>query len=141
MEEPIETNPTIQHSSYSEEVYLGDVITSCRHTLISDISPEEVMKFMEGYKEDNTFKKVIMELRSGDPKRPEEMLVKTPFWESDLRLLFFEDWNGNNRLCIPEVLRVQIMAECHNELTEAAHAGYHHTYNKLASVYYWPHMS
>jgi Integrase zinc binding domain len=33
------------------------------------------------------------------------------------------------------------MSEMHDKLTEAAHAGYHKTYNRITSVYYWPRMS
>lgn len=33
------------------------------------------------------------------------------------------------------------MDEIHNTVTEAAHAGYHRTYNRIAATYYWPKMS
>jgi hypothetical protein len=33
------------------------------------------------------------------------------------------------------------MSEVHNNITEAAHGGYAKSYNRIASVYYWPQMS
>ena len=51
-------------------------------------------------------------------------------------LVYFEDWNGNLRLVVPESLRVEIMNEVHNTITEEAHGGYAKTYNRIAVVYY-----
>jgi hypothetical protein len=56
-------------------------------------------------------------------------------------LIYFEDWNRNHRLVVPESLRVDIMSEVHNTITEAAHGGYAKTYNRIAAIYYWPRMS
>jgi len=56
-------------------------------------------------------------------------------------LIYFKDWNGNHRLVVPESLRVDIMSEVHNTITEVAHGGYAKTYNQIAAVYYWPRMS
>lgn len=67
--------------------------------------------------------------------------VKNPYWEKDNGLLYFEDWNGNDQLCVSSKLCPKIMKECHDVLTAEAHLGYHHMYNQLASVYYWPRMS
>ena len=53
-------------------------------------------------------------------------------------LIYFKDWNGNLRLCIPHV---EVMSEVHNVLTESAHRGHAKTYNCIASTYYWPKMS
>ena len=55
--------------------------------------------------------------------------------------MYFEDWNRNHRLVVPESLRVDIMSEVHNTITEAAHGGYAKTYNQIAAIYYWPSMS
>ena len=56
-------------------------------------------------------------------------------------LIYFEDWNGNLRLGIPDSLRIEVMSEVHNILTESAHGGHAKTYNCIASTYYWPKMS
>ena len=54
------------------------------------------------------------------------------------RLIYFEDWNGNHQLVVPESLQVEIMSNVHNNITEAVHGGYAKSYNRIASVYYWP---
>ena len=56
-------------------------------------------------------------------------------------LIYFEDWNGNHRLVVPESLRVDIMSKVHNTITEAAHGEYAKSCNRIISVYYWPQMS
>src|SRR5882672_6647190 len=56
-------------------------------------------------------------------------------------LIYFEDWNGNFRLCVPDSLRLTVMSGVHNILTESAHRGHAKTYNRIASTYYWPKMS
>jgi hypothetical protein len=33
-----------------------------------------------------------------------------------------------------------VISDIHDTLTEAAHAGYHRTYNQLATTYHWPYM-
>ena len=63
------------------------------------------------------------------------------FFDNDDGLLYIEDWNGNNRLCIPKSEQAKLLSESHDEITEGAHLGYHRTYNKLASTYFQPRMS
>ena len=55
--------------------------------------------------------------------------------------MYFEDSYGSFHLCTPASLRAEIMSEIHDILTEGAHMGYHKTYNKIMSGYYWPKMS
>ena len=56
-------------------------------------------------------------------------------------LVYFEDSMGNTRLCVPKDLRIEVMQEAHNTVTEAAHGGYFKTYNRISGTYYWPRMS
>jgi len=56
-------------------------------------------------------------------------------------LIYFEDWNGNNKLCVPKDLQTLVTAEIHDSISEGAHTGYRKTYNRIASTYYWPRMS
>ena len=56
-------------------------------------------------------------------------------------LIYFEDWNGNLWLCVPDSFCIEVMSEVHNVLTESAHRGHTKTYNCIASTYYWPKMS
>ena len=78
-----------------------------------------------------------MELR----QEPDWISPKHPlFMENEDRFLYFEDWNGNYRLCVPKDEQPKLLSEVHDEITEGAHAGYHKMYNKLASTFYWPRM-
>jgi hypothetical protein len=56
-------------------------------------------------------------------------------------LLYFEDWEGNDHLCVPSSLRNQIMNEDHENIADGAHCGYHRAFSRLASMYFWPRMS
>jgi hypothetical protein len=76
-------------------------------------------------------------MTTGDPNRPDF----PQYFYSDDGLLYFEDNEGNTRLCVPNQLRVEIMDEAHNTITEAAHRGYFKTYNRISGTYYWPRMS
>ena len=49
-------------------------------------------------------------------------------------LIYFKDWNGNLQLCIPASLRVEVVSEVHNVLTESAYGGHAKTYNHIASL-------
>ena len=90
-------------------------------------------KWKKGYLSDKLFSRIIRE--------GEEIRNLFPQYQILRELIHFEDWNGNLRLCVPESLRVEIMSEVHNALTESAHGGYAKTYNRAASTYYWPRMS
>jgi transposase InsO family protein len=112
--------------------------TSRSYNLIAELDKSEIQNFAIGYKNDPYFNKIIQDIRAeSDWSSPLHPL----FSENDNGLLYFEDWEGRMRLCVPECERSKIMSEMHDELTEGAHAGYHRTYNKLSSIYYWPKMS
>lgn len=43
---------------------------------------------------------------------------------------------------MPKSKRNSILLEIHDSIAEAAHSGYHRTYNRIAAnYYYWPRMS
>ena len=56
-------------------------------------------------------------------------------------LIYFEDWDGNSRLCVLSSQRTYILSETYDSPIEATYAGYHKTYNRLVSTYSWPQMS
>lgn len=87
---------------------------------------------MKGYESDPYFGKIRKEICEEENWIMPSLLL---FSEDDNGLLFFEDWNGNIRLYIPKSQQVEIMSKTHNTVTEAAHAVYHKTYNKIAGVY------
>lgn len=96
------------------------------YSVLIGISADELKEWTEGYRSDSHFSKVLKEWKQEtewvNPSFPQ-------YHYSDSGLIYFEDWQGNNRLCVPEDLRIRIMEEVHNTITEAAHAGYHRTYN------------
>ena len=51
-------------------------------------------------------------------------------------LIYFEDWNGNQRLCAHDSLWVEVMSEVHNILTESAQGHHAKIYNCISSTYY-----
>ena len=125
-----------------ENPYLGitemSYSTAQSYSILIGIDPSKITRFVNGYSEDPHFKTVLNTLRDEDnwenPRYPQYSL-------GDNGLLFFEDSQGIFRLCVPQSLRVEIMGEIHNVLTEGAHMGYHKTYNRISSGYYWPRMS
>ncbi len=108
------------------------------HTLLVGISEDEVKEWREAYQEDVHYRSVLDSFKKSTahiaPEYPQ-------YFYSDNGLIYFEDSNGNNRLCVPKSLRVQVMSMIHNTLTESAHSGYHKSYNRLATTHYWPGMS
>lgn len=44
-------------------------------------------------------------------------------------------------MCIGETKTEEVISAAHDKLVEGAHSGYHRTYNRIASHYYWPHMA
>nr|GAT59874.1 TY3B-TY3B protein [Mycena chlorophos] len=126
--------PTLDADSITAHEYH----TSRSYNVLVGISDDERKAWTDGYQEDPHFSEVLHEWKTesdwSNPRWPQYHL-------SDSGLIYFEDWEGNNRLCVPAPLRNSLMAEIHDTLTEAAHAGYHRTYNRLASNYYWPKMA
>jgi hypothetical protein len=113
-------------------------VTSRNFSITIHSDPDEIAEWVKGYQADSYFKKVLDTLKEEtnylNPKYPQ-------YFTSDEGLLYFEDWEGNNRLCVPASLQSQIMKEDHETITEGAHCGYHKTFNRLASMYFWPRMS
>ncbi|THH23196.1 hypothetical protein EUX98_g7980, partial [Antrodiella citrinella] len=113
-------------------------VASTHSSLVVGLSDGEIKRWKQGYDKDDEFTKVLKILNSADDKSQE---TYSHYFRSEDGLLYFEDWNGASRLCVPQSLQTEIMSESHNVITEGAHAGYHRTYNRLASTYYWPRMS
>ena len=107
-------------------------ITQPRPTPLTFPLSEELNKWKEASVKDLLLSEIL---------RTDEEKIDNKYSEYQVKqngLVYFEDWNGNLRLVIPESLWVEIMNEVHNTITEAAHGGYAKTYNRIAVVYYWP---
>lgn len=112
--------------------------TTSRYSTVVGIGKEEVGRWRDAYATDDHFSKVLTAFKVEDD------FVNPAYRQylySDEGLIYFEDAYGNTRLCVPSSLQVEIMSEVHNTITEAAHAGYAKTYNRIATTYYWPRMS
>ena len=109
--------------------------TSETYSTIISISVEEIKKWKEAYRQDSHLSQVLKAEEEEDIDKYTQYQVKAN------GLIYFEDWNGSHQLVCPESLLVEIMSEVHNTITEAAHGGYAKSYNRIASVYYWPQMS
>ena len=97
---------------------------------------EGLESWKKGYATDQFYSKVLNAFQVNDDKDGnyhQYQLIEG--------LIYFEDWNGNLRLCVPVSLCVEVMSKVHNILTESAHGGHAKTYNRIASTYYWPKMS
>ncbi|KAI1785025.1 hypothetical protein LXA43DRAFT_1100719 [Ganoderma leucocontextum] len=104
--------------------------------LIVSLSQDELNTWRTGYSSDTHFKIV----RSALEQEEADELSTSAFPQYNVGeegLIYFEDWNGASRLCVPESKRVDIIKEVHDTLMEGAHSGYHRTYNRIASTYYW----
>jgi hypothetical protein len=128
----------------SEEYVSVDLENSSKYfttkslNLLVHTSNSEVKKFMDMYNQDPHFGKVYQALRENyHPMNP-------PFSQyqvGDNGLLYFIDWAQKLRLCVPKDLQLEIIKENYDDVSNGAHAGYAKTYNRIASVYYWPKMS
>ena len=113
-------------------------VSSSSYSILVGISDEELISWKEGYATDPHFSNLLSNLRK-ETKWNNPAFPQYHYGENGL--IYFEDWNGNNKLCVPKDLQTKIMSEVHDSISEGAHAGYYKTYNRIASTYYWPRMS
>ena len=119
-----------------EEVNIQHLTSKSFSTTVH-VSESELHEWRNAYLRDPHFK-LVCESRSGDKNTN---LTFSQYHYSEEGLIYFEDSSGNTRLCVPKDLRVEVMQEGHNTITEAAHGGYFKTYNRISATYYWPRMS
>ncbi|HXP51692.1 MAG TPA: reverse transcriptase domain-containing protein, partial [Bacteroidia bacterium] len=140
-------HPTSDVKTYFGEIEVlvpdGEKISTEYHfsksyNILIHVSPQELGKWKIAYSQDSYFSQILETLRL------EENIINPTYpqyFASEDGLVYFEDWNGNNRLCVPLSLRNDIIGEVHNSPSEGAHSGYYKTYNRIATTYYWPKMS
>lgn len=110
--------------------------TSSSYSVITHISASEIEEWRTAYSHDALWSKVLYAFQSNE----DDSEYLSQYVERS-GLLYFKDWNGNLRLCVPHSKVNSVMDEVHNTITESAHGGYAKTYNRIAAVYYWPKMS
>lgn len=129
--------PNSLNVEVSEGVSVDVNLSEAFDTLVA-ISEEEISRFCTGYEQDVHFRDILADLAQEDdwdnPKRRQ-------YHRSVEGLLYFIDWEGRTHLCVPKPLCTEILTEIHELLSYAAHGGFAKTYNRVASIYYWPRMS
>ncbi len=97
---------------------------------------EAVERFTKGYPEDREFAPV---LKRTQEERLQDLKYRA-YRLADNGLMYFEDADGNIRLCVPSSERPSLIQEVHDKAHETAHAGWERTLASLRSRYYWPFM-
>jgi len=128
---------TLEHNLPEGSSVTSNYYTSETYATITSISLDELEKWNKAYASDPFLSKSLKE----EDAENDFGKKYTQYQVRNNGLIYFEDWNGNHGLVVPESLRVDIMSEIHNTITEVAHGGYAKTYNRIAAVYYWPRMS
>jgi transposase InsO family protein len=113
-----------------------DYVTSNTYSVLVGMNTDNLNNWKTAYITDKLYSKVLTVSKANNDEAG-----LYPQYQIRDGLIYFEDWNGNRRLCVPDAFRVTVMSEVHNTLTESAHGGHAKTYNRIASTYYWPKMS
>jgi reverse transcriptase-like protein/integrase-like protein len=101
-------------------------------------SEDDIRRYAEGYTDDPFFTELLNRLRSStdlDHSRHKRYEI------SDEGLLYYLDWSDRHRLCVPKSMQNEVLTSIHDQLGEAAHAGFERTYNRLVQTFYWPGMA
>ena len=118
------------------ESLVQDYATSNTYSVIIGMDNEGLESWKESYITVKFYSKVLNAFQVNDDKDGNYLQ-----YQMIEGLIYFEDWNKNLQLCVPDSLHIEVMSEVHNILTESAHGGHAKTYNHIASTYYWPKMS
>ena len=130
--------PMITDQGEEEVVYT----TARSNNIQIHIDNSEIQSIRNSYNNDVQFSKISMQLESEQHNNiPRERSVYPQYQLNEQGMIFFRDWNDNLRLCIGKNKAEEIISTAHDLLIEGAHAGYHHTYNRVAAHYYWPRMA
>ncbi|KAI0349041.1 hypothetical protein OH77DRAFT_1382331, partial [Trametes cingulata] len=85
--------------------------------LVIGISKDELKAWVSGYEDDPHYRAVLDAFRKDDP----EASMFPQYHLGDEGLIYFEDWNGASRLCVPVCRRLEVMRQSHDEKVEGAH--------------------
>ena len=112
---PEDFTTSIETESCLAETINLPYVTAKNYNLAIGLAKDEIQKIVEGYPKDTYFSRILSELRQESnwisPKQP-------LFFENDDGLLYFGDWNGNHRLCIPQSEQAKLLSEIHDDITE-----------------------
>jgi hypothetical protein len=98
---------------------------------------EKALKdFALGYASDKAFAPLIKRTSEETPDSQKHRAYRL----ANNGLLYFEDADGNVRLCVPISQQGNLIKEVHDEAHETAHAGGERTLASLRERFYWPTM-
>ena len=85
------------------------------YSVLVGLPSEEIQRYISAYEEDPHFSKVRKTLSEekdwSNPQYPQ-------YSSGEEGLLYFEDYLGNLRLCVPRSLRPELMGQIHENLNE-----------------------
>jgi hypothetical protein len=111
-------------------------VTPNTYSVLVGMNTNNLNNWKKAYITDKLHSKVLMVSQANNDEAG-----NYPQYHKRDGLIYFKDWNGNHRLCVPDALRVTVMSEVHNILTKSAHGGHAKMYNRIALIYYWHKMS
>src|SRR6201996_6517394 len=114
--------------------------SSNQYNTIWGMVNDEYVQWIKSYQDDPYFKAIWDELK--DCQRDNVTSTMYPQYSLDAHgFIILTDLQGNHRLCVPEKFQWQIIKESHDDPMKGAHEGFGKLYNRIASTYYWKHMS
>src|SRR5947209_747095 len=106
-------NTTVSQGEFKDHICI-------QSTLTISMDSKEFVKFSDAYKDNDHFRQVLEAIHeTKDPMNP----PYPQFQVGDNGLLYFQDSNGNQCLCIPKALQYEITSEVHDSPSDALHLG------------------
>lgn len=131
--DPSPLDPPVDDDNSLVEAYYT---TTPTNTIVA-MEESEIDTFVKGYSLDSHYCKVLESLRKEvDWSKP----TYPHYFLGDDGLIYFSDADDHARLCVPMDCRAKVLSEMHDLPSEGGHAGRFRTYNRVASLYYWPRM-
>ena len=93
---------------------LQNYTTSNTYSVLVGMSSNELEERKKAYMQDKLYSKILKVSQVDNDK--EGNYPQYQIWNG---LIYFENWNSNFRLCVPDSLCVTVISEVHNVLTES----------------------
>jgi hypothetical protein len=91
---------TLEYNLPEGSLILSDYYTSETYSTITSISSDELERWNKAYATDPLLSQVL----NGNSEDKDSNDKYTQYQVQDNGLIYFEDWNGNHRLVVPESL-------------------------------------
>ena len=126
--------PDYVESSKAESRDISDLTANAPTAIHVHVDIETIEHFAKGYLEDKDFALVLW--RTQEERLQDQKYCAYHLAENGL--MYFEDADGNVRLCIPSSEHSSLIQEVHDLTHETVHARWEHTLASLRMRYYWP---